>query len=213
MVGNTLRRFNMERSALKVCFFGPSGSGKSTCFDMAKSEIADRVSADIRVYRADVAAPLRAIQWGAYMKMGLVDPRENSFENMRQDGELLAFLAGHFEPHLGKACYAFVDSVSQAHPARDAAFVNTDCRNNAYDSLHDLGFWFVRIATDENVVQKRLAGRQDISPYDMSAAVEQIDRIEPHWTVENNGTLDELREQVGCVIQAAIFKREEFTTA
>jgi len=212
-MGNTLRRFNMERSALKICFFGSSGSGKSTCFEMARGEISDRVGEGVRVYRADVAAPLREIQWSAYMKMGLVDPRENSFEGMRQDGALLAFLAGHFEPHLGKACCAFVEGVSRAHPARDAAFVNTDCRNNAYDSLHDLGFWFVRVAADENVMRERLAGRRDITPYDMSAAVEQIDRIEPHWTVENNGTLDELREQVGCVVQAAIFKHEEFTAA
>lgn len=207
-----MRRFNMERSGLKICFFGPSGSGKSTCFEMARDAIAERIGKGVRVYRADVARPLHEIQQNAYTKLGLAVPKQR-LEDMRQDWTLLAFLASHFESHLGKACYAFVDDVSQAHPGRDAAFINTDCRNNAYDSLHDLGFWFVRVATDEEVVRERLAERQDITPCDMSAAVEQTDKIEAHWTLKNNGTPEELREMVGCVVQAAIFKREEFLSA
>lgn len=212
-MGNTLRRFNMGRSALKICFFGPSGSGKSTCFEMAKDAIVERVDRGIRVYRADVARPLHEIQWSAYMKLGLAKPPQDRFEDMRQDGVLLSLLAGHFESHLGEAYYAFVDGVSKASPGSGAAFVNTDCRNNAYGSLHDLGFWFIRVAADESVIRERLAGRRDITPYDMSAAVEQIDGIEPHWTVENNGTLDKLRNAVSCAVQAAIFKREEFLAA
>lgn len=212
-MGDTLRRFNMGRSALKICFFGPSGSGKSTCFEMAKDAIAERVNRGISVYRADVARPLHEIQWSAYIKLGLANPPQDRFEDMRQDGALLSFLASHFESHLGEAYYAFVNDISQANPGRAAAFVNTDCRNNAYGSLRDLGFWFVRVAADESVIRERLVGRRDVTPYDMSAAVEQIDGIDPHWTVENNGTLGELRNAIACTVQAALFKREEFLVA
>lgn len=206
-MGDTLRRFNMGRSGLRLSFFGPSGSGKSTCFRMAEDAIRERTG--WHVYRADVAKPLREIQWAAYLKMGLVEPW-HSEDDMPQDGQLLSFLASHFEPRLGKACCSFVDSVSQSRPARDAAFVNTDCRNNAYDALHDLGFWFVRVEAAADIIRERIARRGDSTPYDPSAAVEQIDKIRPHWTLHNDGTLDELRERVGCMIQAAIFKREEF---
>lgn len=207
-MGNTLRRFNMERSALKICFFGPTGSGKSTCFEIAKDAIIDRLDPAPSVFRADVACPLHEIQWNAYMKLRIVNPPQDRFEDMRQDGALLSFLAGHFEAHLGDACYGFVDSISKACPNRGAAFVNTDCRNNAYDSLVDLGFWFVRVVADESTIHTRLVNRRDITPCGVSA-VDRIDRIEPHWTVENNGTLDELREKVGCVVQNAIFKYDE----
>ena len=211
-MGNTLRRFNMERSGLRLSFFGPSGSGKSTCFRMAEDAIRERVGGHMTVYRADVAKPLREIQLAAHQRMGLADLRQSA-EDMPQDGRLLSLLASHFEPHLGLACCSFVDSASQAHPARDAAFVNTDCRNNAYGALHDFGFWFARVEADADTVRGRVARRGDSSPYDASAAVEQIDRIEPHWTLHNNGTLDELREAVGRVVQAAIFMREEFLAA
>jgi hypothetical protein len=145
---------------------------------------------------------------------------------MPQDGRLLSFLASHFGPHLGRACCSFVDSVSQSHrgwgtawspsaanPAREAAFVNTDCRDNAYDALHDFGFWFVRVEADAETVRGRIARRGDSSPYDAAAAVERIGGIRPHLTLRNDGTLDELRGAVGRAVQAAVFMREEFLAA
>lgn len=211
-MGNTLRRFNMERSGLRLSFFGRSGSGKSTCFGMAAAAIRERAGGHMKVYRADVAGPLHEIQFAAYRNMGLADPGQGA-ENMPQDGRLLSLLASHFEPHLGRACCSLVDSVSQAHPARDAAFVNTDCRDNAYDALHDFGFWFVRVEADADTVRGRVAQRCDLSPYDPGAAVERIGNIRPHLTLRNDGTLDELREAVGRAVQAIIFMRDEFLSA
>jgi len=202
----------MERSGLRLSFFGPSGSGKSACFGMAEDAIRERAGGHVKVYRADVAGPLREIQFVAYRSMGLADPGRGA-EDMPQDGRLLSLLASHFEPHLGRACCSLVDSVSQAHPARDAAFVNTDCRDNAYDALHDFGFWFVRVEADADTVRRRVAQRCDLSPYDPGAAVERTGGIRPHLTLRNDGTLGELREAVGRAVQAAIFMREEFLSA
>lgn len=212
-MSNTIRRFNMEKSELRICFFGPSGSGKSTCFRFAKDAMRERIAGEPEVVRADVARPLREAQWSVYLEMGMIpNDMMTKPERMPQDGRLLSFLASHFESHLGPACAGYVEAMSDGYNGR-VAFVNTDCRNNAYESLHDAGFWFVRVMTDERLVRERLAERGDITPYDTRSEVERADRIEPHFTVQNDGTLDELQEAVGCAVQAAIFKHEEFISA
>lgn len=213
-MGNTLRRFYMEQSELRICFFGPSGSGKSTCFGFAEDAIHERVDKKLQVVRADVARPLREAQWSVYLKMGLIPPYDMTTkpDQMPQDGKLLAFLASHFQNHLGPACASYVAEMSDGCNRR-AAFVNTDCRNNAYGALHDAGFWFVRVMTEERLVRERLAERGDITPYDLQSEVERTDEIKPHFTVQNDGTLDDLRESVNCAVQVAIFKREEFLSA
>ena len=212
-MGSRLRRFNMENSGIRICFFGPSGSGKSTCFGFAEDAIRERVDGNPKIVRADVAAPLREAQWSVYLKMSLIpNGMMTKPDQMPQDGKLLSFLASHFEKYLGPTCAGWVESMSKACHGH-IAFVNTDCRNNAYESLHDAGFWFARVMTGEKLVSERLAKRGDIAPYDLQSKVEQTDGIEPHFTVENNGTLDELRESVNCAVQAAIFKRKDFLAA
>ncbi len=212
-MGNRLRRFNMENGGLRICFFGPSGSGKSTCFGFAEDAIRERVDGRPEIVRADVAAPLREAQWSVYLKMGLIpNGMMTKPDQMPQDGKLLSFLASHFENDLGPTCAGWVESMSKAYHGH-IAFVNTDCRNNAYGSLHDAGFWFVRVMTDDGLIRERLSGRGDMTPYDASAEVEKTDGIDPHFTIRNDGTLDELQEEVGCAVQAAIFKREEFVSA
>jgi len=211
-MGNTIRRFSMEQSEIRICFFGPSGSGKSTCFEFARDAVRGHIAHPPKIVRADVASPLREAQWLVYLKMGLIrGDMMTKPDQMPQDGKLLSFLASHFENNLGPACAAWVESMSEAH-RRCIAFINTDCRNNAYESLHDAGFWFVRVKADEKSIRERLAERGDLAPYPKSE-VERTDGIEPHFTVQNDGTKDELRETVSCAVQAAIFKREEFISA
>lgn len=211
-MGNTLRRYNMEKSGLRICFFGPSGSGKSTCFRFAEDAMHERIVGEPKVVRADVAAPLHEAQWSVYLKMGLIPNGMTKPDHMPQDGKLLSFLASHFKKDLGPACAGYVEAMSAGHNGR-IAFVNTDCRNNAYESLRDAGFWFVRVRTDEKLVRERLAERGDITPYDPHSEVGRTDNIEPHFTVQNDGTTDELRDAVNCAVQAAIFRREEFISA
>jgi len=206
-MSHTPRRINMARNALSICFFGPSGSGKSTCFEMARDAMLDRLDLrdGARVHRADVAEPLHDIQRAAYDRLGL--------DSTGQDGRLLSFLADHFGPHLGTAIRSLVDRACESRRPCEVAFVNTDCRNNAYDTLHELGFWFVRVAAPEGTVRDRLSARGDTTPHNPSAAVEQIGKIAARWTINNGGSLGELREQVGNVVQAAIFRRGEFMSA
>jgi len=69
------------------------------------------------------------------------------------------------------------------------------------------------VNTDEKIISERLSERGDITPYDTHLEVERTDGIEPHFTIRNNGTLDELQEAVYCAVQAVIFKREKFISA
>ena len=208
-MNDTLRRLNMEMSELRICFFGPSGSGKSTCFTFAEDAIHEHIDKELRVVRADVAHPLHESQRLVYLQMGLI-PNDMMAkpERMPHDGKLLSFLANHFKSHLGSACMSHVKAMSDGYN-KHVAFVNTDCRNNSYKALHDAGFWFVRVKTGKSVVCERLVERGDITPYPLSDA-ERADGIKPHLTMRNDGTLNELREEVSRVVQAAILKREEF---
>ena len=203
---DTLRKFNMGRSELRICFFGPSGSGKSTCFAFAEDAIHEHIDRWLRVVHADVARPLHESQRLVYLQMGLI-PHDTI--EMPHDGKLLSFLASHFESHLGPMCMSHVEAMSDAYN-KHVAFVNTDCRNNSYKALHDAGFWFFRVKTGESIVCDRLAERGDITPYDSLSDAERADRIKPHLTMRNDGTLDELRANVNRAVQEAVLMREDF---
>lgn len=203
---DTLRKFNMGRSELRICFFGPSGSGKSTCFAFAEDAIHEHINRGLRVIHADVARPLHESQRLVYLQMGLIP--HDAIE-IPHDGKLLSFLASHFESHLGPIFMSYVEGMSVAY-YKHVAFVNTDCRNNSYKALHDAGFWFVRVKTGESVIRERLTERGDITPYDPLSDVERSDGIKPHLTMRNDGTLDELRANVNRAVQDAILMREDF---
>ena len=189
----TLRCTNMSKSGLRVAFVGPSGSGKSTCFRYAFDAIRDAYYPVI-VHRADVATPLHEIQHEAYGKFGIIAREETSIEGTRQDGKLLAFLAEHFEPYLGSYFIRQVDETSSKDIL--AAFVNTDCRDNAYTALYDAGFWFIQMRTPPSIIKERLGERGDFTEPPIGSSVESTGEIVPHWRITNDGSLDALQAEV-----------------
>ena len=197
----------MGKSGLRIAFVGASGSGKSTCLQFAFDAIRETCDPVI-VHRADVAAPLHEIQHEAYGKFGIIDREETPIEGMGQDGKLLAFLAKHFELQLGPCCIRWVDETSRKDSR--AAFVNTDCRDNAYKALHDAGFWFVHVRTSPDTIKERLNEREDRTEAPDGSPVESIGAIAPHWRVNNNGSLEALQAEVIHAIDMTEQMRAEY---
>ncbi len=191
---------------LFLSFVGPSGVGKSTCYDYAEKFLQEQ---EFYVYRHEVAHPLRLIQESAYELLDL-DPQGNPDDPtcFRQDGALLGFLAEHFGDQLGKVFATdFESCFDSRNPECPIAVVNTDCRNNAYDTLKALGFTFVRLEVDEETLLARRQARGDTSPFNYAALVESTNRIETPYIIFNNGSLDELKISVTKVIDRILQER------
>nr|NQU92150.1 hypothetical protein [Bacteroidota bacterium] len=125
-----------KRKIVKISLFGPSGSGKSTAAELMVKIIEEKYL-KYQVILANVAEPLHFIQDLAYRQFGL--------SNTGQDRKLLQFLAQHFEQRLGERCVDRIQQLIGLQPAsQNLVFVNSDCRNNAYGSLKNTGFIFVK---------------------------------------------------------------------
>ena len=191
---------------LLISFVGPSGSGKSTCFEYAKPPLQKM---GFLIYRCDVAYPLRLIQKYAHQTFGLESPGdpENSV-GFTQDGQLLAFLAGHFEGYLGACAKKRIEELHHKNQNYPIVIVNTDCRNNAYPTLQRLGFVFIEVSVTPEILAKRRKERGDKTPFDHTAAVEQYNLIRPTYRIENNGTKEDLKNAVENVILKILNKKE-----
>jgi len=181
----------------KICFFGPSGSGKNTVGYTAEHIIYEKYGVDaIRVGHLNIAEPLHYIQSHIYETLGL--------KNQTQDGKLLQFLIEHFG--MKTICDVFVKELDKSvdifHPDVSPTFVlNTDCRNNAYPILKENGFIFIRIETKPEIRVRRLKNRKDITPANLNKELEQTNQIIADYTIDNNGTLQDLEEEVRKVIK------------
>lgn len=196
------RCINMGKSGIRVAFVGPSGSGKSTCRRYAFDIIRDTYY-PIILHRADVATPLHEIQHEAYGKFGIV-----TREGGRQDGKLLAFLAEHFEQYLGSYFIRQVNETSSNDIL--GAFVNTDCRDNAYTTLYDAGFWFIKMRTPPSLIKERLDKRGDFTEPPIGSSVESTGKIVPHWWIANDGSLEALQAEIIHAIDMVGQMRHEY---
>lgn len=188
---------NKMRQKIFISFYGPSGSGKSACYKYAARFFKKN---SYKVYRADVAYPLRRIQKYAY-KLFDRDTQNPRSENFKQDGLLLGFLAKYFESNLGIHAVNQVKKILALNKTRKLAFINTDCRNNAYDYLRAMGFIFVKLNVNFNILTKRRAKRKDISTFDYESDVEKCEKIKFNYVIENNGSLNNLRDQIFKIVK------------
>ena len=187
---------------LLVAFVGPSCAGKSTCYEYALPEL---VRLGYLAFRCDVAIPLRCIQQFAYRQFGLASPGYADVPTeFKQDGKLLAFLAKHFEERLGPRLAFEVEAIQTQNHQELVAIINTDCRNNAYESLKKLGFVFVWVGASPNNLEKRRTERGDLTPFNPEATVEQTGHIHPRHYIFNNGTKEGLGDLVREIIRRII---------
>ncbi len=175
-----------------ISFFGSSGAGKSTCYEYAEAYLE---SFGYKVFRANVARPLREVQSYAYKTFGkeYQDPDDPAF---RQDGQLLGFLAKHFEERLGPCFKNSIEKILSENRSKKIAIINTDCRNNSYEYLLKMGFDFIRVETPPDTLTLRRRLRGDLTPFEHTSSVEQYDLIKPRLTISNDGTREELKEKI-----------------
>lgn len=193
----------MKQHRLLLSFVGPSGAGKSTCFAYALSLL----RLGYQVHRLDVAKPLRMMQAYIYTVFGKNSPGQSDDPvNFKQDGQLLQFLAQHFEADLGahflKEFTAIVETEKTS--PQPLAIINTDCRNNMYALLVSLGFVFIKIEVEPEILKTRRTRRGDLSPYNIQKAIEQCECIQPAYTIKNNHSLEELEKQVHEIVLKTI---------
>ena len=183
------------RKRLLVSFVGPSCVGKSTCYALAQRYLARRGYA---VLRLDLAEPLRAIQSFSHSVFLMQYPGyPYQPETFRQDGTLLAFLAGHFQERLTVPFLVkMTDIIGAPRQGPLLAIINTDCRNNAHPVLQELGFSFIRLQASPGTLHRRRLLRDDITPPDPRAAIEQSDQIKTDRIIVNEGTPAELEAAV-----------------
>ncbi len=183
-----------------ISFVGPSGSGKSTCFAYVEKYLSAQ---GFTVLKVNVAHPLRAAQSYCY-SIFRKESQDPLAEDFRQDGALLGFLAAHFEDSLGVLFRERFAEALKGCAAGKVAVVNTDCRNNTYETLRSLGFVFVRISSREDVLAERRLHRGDLTLFDHNASVEAYDRIVCESVIANNGTREDLDKKVEQLLRTRI---------
>ena len=186
-----------------ISFYGPSGSGKSTCYEYALPVLE---SLGLEVHRCDVAYPLRRIQNYAYELFGKEKPgNPDDSTKFRQDGVFLSFLAKHFSDRLGPLFLKRAEELLSRNSSSVVALVNTDCRNNAYPVLAEMGFRFVKLEVRADILDARRKERGDITYTDYESEVEKYNLISPSDVIWNNGTKDSLKKMVeDAVLKIAI---------
>ena len=190
----------MREGNLFISFFGPSCAGKTTSYKYAADFLMDR---GFEVLRMDVAYPLRCIQSYAYELFGMDHPGDPAEpETFKQDGALLGFLARHFESSFEHSIRHFLASIGMQ--SGKLCVVNTDCRSNAYEALRGNGFVFIRVKARSDIIAGRKLMRGDLTPF-KNLNVEAVDAIEASYEIDNNGTLDDLNEQIVRVLSEIIY--------
>ena len=208
---------------LLISFVGPSGSGKTTAAKFAVECLGGR---GICTARLDVAEPLREIQAFAYARFGRPSPGDSGKpETFLQDGELLGFLAGHFENFLQSSfCKRFnklLAAIDAQHPGwfpdkrTRNAIINADCRDNTHEYLKSLGFIFIRLQVSEETRSKRLQRRSDLSEGVVS--IDTTGHISEAIIIKNDGSLSELKVKIeraiiGCVTNQDILGSRDGTS-
>lgn len=187
------------KKRLFLSFVGPSGSGKSTCYKYAE-EALNAYNYDC--YRIDIAEPLREIQEFAYNRFYKQSPGWYADPTtFKQDGKLLGFLAAHFEEDLVVPVIKYLEFQSKAG---NIAFINTDCRNNCYKQMKQLGFKFIYVQSYFDLIVQRRKNRGDLTEFDYSIACEQTNKIIPEFTIHNNGRLEELRNNIFNLVRTLV---------
>ncbi|TQK51138.1 dephospho-CoA kinase [Streptomyces sp. SLBN-118] len=170
---------------LRVSIVGLAGAGKSTCATLIEEFARDKGLSHARV---KLAKPLYDLQAEVYRTAGA------TLNAGAQDQILMEALADAMRRIRPESIAD--DFVARLSEVDADLVVNDDLRDPHVDApaLREHGFRVLRITCDEELRQKRLAGRGDPSRADGSTR--QIDLIEPDAVIDNGAGLDEYRTAV-----------------
>jgi len=174
---------------IKLSFFGPLGSGKSTASHFSR-DIFRELLPLYWFKKCNVAEPLYLIQNYVYSTMGVQNPL--------QDSKFLKYIAKKFEDDLGPRCVRKARGVAYTYQGK-VVCVNSDCRNNAYRSLKDDGFIFIKVRAKLSVRSGRIIERGDVT-------IAGIDQIKADYSISNNGSLSQFKISIEKVIKKIIPK-------
>jgi dephospho-CoA kinase len=165
---------------MRIALHGIPGSGKST---LARLLVEEFTQSGHSVSLVRLADPLYQLQALVYRTAGRPLP-----DTTRQDGDLLAALAGHLRRINPDALTAdFRARVAQLPP--DSAVVCDDLRAPDVPCLQELGFTLVRVKAQPLLRQARRAARGDLTdgpdeaPQALSAGAE----------IDNDRSVEDLR--------------------
>jgi len=177
----------------RICVFGPSGSGKSTFAGMVEQFC---VGNGMECRRVKLADPLYRLQRAAYHLAGVeIGPDAQDQVLMR----LLAEQLRRINPRV--LADDFARRVSTVAPG--VVVVNDDLRDPQidYPTVRALGFTLVRVVCSPQNRRLRLASRADLTVDTTESAEAGLDVIEPDLVVTNDGSIADLKAQVGAVLK------------
>jgi dephospho-CoA kinase len=185
---------------LKIALFGTPGAGKSTTSLLIEDYCR---SAAYSFHRIKLADPLYEIQ--SYIYGVARRPLADFYD---QDGELLTFLGGYLRK-LNPAVLldrfaerlAAVEAELPDIPEGQNVVVCDDMRRPDAEYLRERGFVFICISASEEQCKKRRLMRGDRSLSSLQHPVERgLDEIVRDATIVNEGTFDDLRQQVASLL-------------
>ena len=194
-----------RRKIVKIYLFGSSGSGKSTAAKLMVKIIEEKypeylfhlISAKDETQ--DMATTITQTSGG--LDMLSIYKASQAVVFFR----IVCEQAEHFEQQLGEKC---VDRVQQSiglqSVDQNLVFINSDCRNNAYEFLKNAGFVFAKVYTSSGIIRKRRSGRNDIGKFDFKNPVEQIDQIREDFCIDNSRFLDDLSKNVNRFLRKVL---------
>jgi len=196
-----MKGYDMADNLIKIGLYGTPGAGKSTTLQIMR-EIC--LGQGIPVARIKLADPLYEAQAAIYKIAG-----QALSDFYDQDGELLNFL-GHYlrklNPRVLLDRFSLrVEETSQRLRAEHTVpciIVCDDLRRADSDHVRSHGFRLGRVVADAASCVRRREVRGDRSLGSASHVTEQgLDEIVPDFVVENNSSLEELREMVKRVLE------------
>ena len=187
---------------MNIALIGMAGSGKDTLYEHASKKygytryaFADKVKEVAKKYYPDLYGEITEKNRWLLQKVATM------FREIDADVWI-------------KAMFKVMDRVSKirsGYGEMQENIVITDCRMpNEYEALKNRGYIFIRIDVDEEICKQRLLDRGDIfNNKDMKHHTESFyDTFNCDYTIENNGTLQEMYRSFDDVMELIMQKGE-----
>lgn len=186
---------------IKIALSGKYGVGKNTFLDLANELFSPIWQYSIRdnVFRENkFAEPIYDIMYACQNELEEYSRYVYPNQNERcKDGKLLQFLGMHYRKKYGEDFWVKI----AFHVAEKPSHMFTDLRFlNEFRACKEKGYTVIRIKRDEDRRKDFLCGRD---PNHISeTALDDIVDSEFDFVVDNNGTIEDLKNEVERIIKS-----------
>ena len=179
---------------IKLIIYGLSGSGKSTIAKLVRSYFEER---ERIVQVVKIAQPLYEIQHYFYEKLQVPHVEGT------QDQILLENVASNIRRIA--PTYLVDTFMNRVRESEASVIINDDLRDyqTDYPRLLEAGFIFVKVTCEEEIRQKRLLSRNDLSIVENSETTKHIQDFNYHFHIDNSKlSMDKLRNCIHEMLEA-----------